>query len=746
VEPLDIQTYEIQKTLVLSQGKWHFKLQITMSSNIHLYEFNMGNGLKNIHIILTVYNLSFSERSCFMKLMKRFLFVLLFSVLATALNAEVTKEDMANAIDIKNLQHPYLYFTEDEKPSILERIKNDPESRNIMKRLLAEANRLIYTPVEKIAPRRNYNPRYYSDGKFDEFIRSYTSSAHTLAFVYQMSGDEKYAQKAFEFAEVVCDLEKWSYREHEFNLIYGRVWPKYVDDDQVVFSFDHRTGEIGNEIAAVYDWLYPALNKRQRDRIRGALLEKVILPLRGNYDYHWDANCYRCNHLSMCMSLVGVTALSLLTEDPHIVDVVTEAYIRTTRHLDEIGIDGGWQESVSYFYGAMHFNTFFLESLKRVTKGKYNLFEHPKVKSNPATFLLYGTTALFGDGNPGIHGSTSLLNKLIEETNDATAAYYRNTFFRAGRDKFDILWPRSNVKPVEPQDKSKHFRSIDWVIMGSGFINEPEKVIVACKAGMNDDPHHGHMDCGQFVLDWRGQTFIKDHGRPPYDEKYFDSERFDYIHVSSIGHNVVLVNGEVQMCAKYKDQPWQEGIGGKVLTFRTEDNRDYTLMDPTNAYPQNELKGWRRHIILEKPVITVLLDEVKSKEGAEIETRFHPGTETDIKDNFALLNSENGIMALIPVVETDFTLRSGRHAYLPIKKDAVMQWIPYFGTVVNAKKEKTVIATIILPVQDQHDAQRIANSVKRTMDSSGNLSLSFIKDDTLYTYNFNNTKEGLVLQ
>ena len=283
--------------------------------------------------------------------------------------------------------------------------------------------------------------------------------------------------------------------------------------------------------------------------------------------------------------------------------------------------------------------------------------------------------------------------------------------------------------------------------MGSSFINEPEKVIVACRAGMNDDPHHGHLDCGQFVLNWRGQAFIKDYfDWIVYDEKYFDKERFDNIIVSSVGHNVVLVNGEVQLCAKYKDQPWQEGLGGKVLTFRTSDKRDYTLMDPTNAYPKKELKSWRRNIILEKPVITVLLDEVKSKIGAEIETRFHPGCETDIKENFVLLRGRNGLMALIPFIDIDFNIRSERHAFLPIKKNVNFQWIPYFGTVVKAKKENTIIATIILPVQDQYDAQKIVNSVKSTMDSSGNLSLSFIKDDTVYAYNFKNTKEGLVLQ
>ncbi|MFC1550962.1 heparinase II/III family protein [Candidatus Latescibacterota bacterium] len=682
-----------------------------------------------------------------MKLTKVNLFFLLFFVHVISLSAEVTKEDMADALNIKNLQHPFLYFTEDEKPAIIARIENDPECGDIMNRLLAEANRLMYAPIEKTAPRQNYNPRYYSDGKFDQYISFNTASAHTLAFVYQMTGDEKYARKAFEFAEVVCDMAKWNYREHEFNIIYGRVWPMFVDDDQVAFGFDHRVGEVGHVMAAVYDWLYPVLSKRQRDRIRGTLLEKVILPLRGNYDYCWDANCYRCNHLSMCMPLSGVTALSLLTEDPQVVDFVTEAYIRTKRHLDEIGIDGGWQESVSYYNGAMYHNTFFMESLKRATKGKYNLFEHPHVKNNPATFLLYGTTAGFGDGSPGIHGSTSLLNKLTEETNDGTAAYYRNTFLGSGRDKFDIIWPRSTVKPVEPKIKSKHFRSIDWVVMGSNFINEPETVIVACKAGMNDDPHHGHLECGQFVLDWRGHAFIKDHGAAfPYDEKYFDQERFDYIHVSSLGHNVVLVNGEVQLCAKYKDQPWQEGIGGKVLEFRTGENRDYTLMDPTNAYPGDELKGWRRHIILEKPSITVILDEITSNKGAEIETRFHPGTETDIKDDFVLLNGKNGTMALIPVVDTDFKIRSSRHAFLPLKKEVSLKWIPYFGTMVSAQKEKTIIATVILPVNDQADAQKISSSIMRTKDRSGSLSLSFIKDGTPYTYTFSDTKEGLILQ
>ena len=46
-----------------------------------------------------------------------------------------------------------------------------------------------------------------------------------------------------------------------------------------------------------------------------------------------------------------------------------------------------------------------------------------------------------------------------------------------------------------------------------------------------------------------------------------------------------------------------------LLTFN-QDVYFSGLLDPTDAYPKKELKKWRRHIILEKPAITVVLDEV----------------------------------------------------------------------------------------------------------------------------------------
>ncbi len=145
--------------------------------------------------------------------------------------------------------------------------------------------------------------------------------------------------------------------------------------------------------------------------------------------------------------------------------------------------------------------------------------------------------------------------------------------------------------------------------MRSDFT-DPGKVIIACKAGFNDDPHHGHLDVGQFVVYWKGTAYISDHGPAAYDEKFFDEDKYNTPQASSIGHNLIFVNGERQISGKRFRQPVNENIGGKILEFRPGKERDYTLLDATNAYPKKELKKWRRHIILEKPVITVVVDEV----------------------------------------------------------------------------------------------------------------------------------------
>jgi hypothetical protein len=222
--------------------------------------------------------------------------------------------------------------------------------------------------------------------------------------------------------------------------------------------------------------------------------------------------------------------------------------------------------------------------------------------------------------------------------------------------------------------------------------------------------------------------------------------RWNYPQASSIGHNVVFVNGEKQIPAKMRKQPWKPGVGGKVEKFESTEQRDYVLMDPTKAYPNNELKSWKRHIVLEKPEITVVLDEVEAGPGSEIEIRFHPGVPFEIIEDFVFLEGENGNMALIPLVNESFKFKAGKHACQYINATQEFFWIDYFDAEIKAESAKTLAATIVLPVENNKEAKEIAASKRLEKGSSGNISISFNKKEKSFLFEYQNTENGLVFR
>jgi len=680
-----------------------------------------------------------------------------FFLLAAPTFAQISKQDIDQAISIGSLKHPYLYFTENEKPELLQRIKNDQESNDIFEKLKAECNMYLHMPVDRNIPIQGKNTRagwseYDRDGKYAKYYSSTQKNAFSLAFMYQMTGEQRYAEKAFEFADAFCDLTTWTQRAHEFPIIYSRIMPWNVPDDQVNFNFDHFNGDAARTMAAVYDWLYPALTVAQRDRIRGALIEKVVTRVRGNYEFHWWATAYRCNWCGVCNSGIGLTGLTLLTENPQLTDIVAESFNRINNMFNELGVDGDWQEGGGYWSYGVHTSSFFADALNRLTKSKYNLFKNERLYKNPVTFPLYISTSgkqslNFEDsGGGGLIGSTHLINKLATETNNKVAAWYRKDFLGTGTDIFDIIWPRPTVQAEAPENRSIHFRTIDWWVMRSDFKDQ-NKVMVAGKAGMNNDPHHGHLDVGHFVVYWQGEYFIQDIGKKSgYDEQYFDDARFDYPQASSAGHNVLFVNGEKQVCGKMRKQPWDLTVGGKVEEFRTSAVRDYVVMNPTKAYPNKELKKWRRHVVLEKPDITLVLDEVEAKPGSELQIRFHPEVAFEIKNDFVFLEGKKGKMALIPIVEQAHGIVQGKHASQFVNATNEFSWIDYFDTEMKTQSEKTTVATLILPVDNILEAKSIADSRKITRDKSGNISISYSRNGKAESFEFDNIKGNLILR
>ena len=700
---------------------------------------------------------------------------------ATPVATPISEEELNKSISVHELEHPYLFFNNQDKQTIINRIKNDPESEHIFAALIAGGHRYLHVPIQQPEPIHPKHNRYLMEDSAAAYESDIMEGALTLAFLYQMTGNITYANKAIEFAMNIADWPIWVDPAHSFDVIYSRVWPFNVPDDRVVFSYGEVETQKVIALAVAYDWIYPVLTKPERDKIRNGLMEKVITSVRGNYNYFWWSTAYKCNWSVLCYSSIGLTAFTLLKDNPELLDVVAEVHNRIDSTFSYIGKDGGWQEGRGYYRYMLSEGVYFMDVLKRLTNGKYNMFRNRSIYDHPLDFELYGLTTNFedGGGNPIQYrthlGPIYMVDKLISETGNHIAAWYREKFMgngsvtwdlMNGAGIFDIIWPRSDVKPIEPDQKSKIFRTINWAILRSSFLDS-STVTVACKAGYNDDPHHGHLDCGQYMVTWYNVPFIRDLGNNPYDEFYFNDDRYSYPTASSLGHNVIFVNGEKQIIAKEKNKPWLHGVGGKILKFERKKNLDYVLMDPTHAYPNKELRKWRRNIILEKPVTTIILDEVDAKPGAEIAARIRPGVGVElgarergsrfelspngsyeIRKNYVILSDISGHnMAVIPLVlNNDFKLVEGADPLVPVTKNSRLTEIPYIETITHAETNSTFIVTIIVPVKDQNDAENVVKNAKVNQVNPANIQISVNTDAGNFLWTFEKEQDGYVLK
>jgi hypothetical protein len=151
-------------------------------------------------------------------------------------------------------------------------------------------------------------------------------------------------------------------------------------------------------------------------------------------------------------------------------------------------------------------------------------------------------------------------------------------------------------------------------------------------------------------------------------------------------------------------------------------------------------------VLLDKPEIALVLDEVYADPGDLIEVRFHPGVDYTVEGDFVMLEGASGKMALIPIAGQGLEIAPGRHATQFVNATIDFFWIDYFDTEVKAQDDKTTIATLIVPVSDQEEAHIIAASLKMSEDRSGNLSVTFSCDGKDLIFDFTSTKEGLILK
>ncbi len=436
----------------------------------------------------------------------------------------------------------------------------------------------------------------------------------TLALSYLATGKSSYLKRCKAMMLSISNWENWSDPDYPSGLSLSpqKTLPCCLD-----------TWSLLSSMAVAYDFLHNNLNPDDRAEITEAMIKKGVSPI---YEYSLTEGTFAYNPkrwpngYAMVHAALGLGSLALLGEHPEAEKWLDHEKERTKLFLDqEIGMDGGLVEGLGYGNAALTPLVRFMAALKRVT-GE-DMFKHPSL-SQVIYFPLYtlapgGKTAVnFCDagGPEGCKPTFGVVMSCLaaEHKNGYAQWYLKETEMYKqswGRDDLlRLLWFDPTVKDRSPEDlpSGRHFRSIGWVVMRSGW--DPKDTLVAFKSGPYRS--HGHGDKNSFIINHAGEWVANDPGYRRYNRPYpgdppgTDAETihlWDLFSSGTLGHNAILVDGE-----------GQRARDGRILSFSFSDFGAQVIGDATEAYPT--LKKAVRQVVLLKPRYIIVLDQLESDE------------------------------------------------------------------------------------------------------------------------------------
>lgn len=482
---------------------------------------------------------------------------------------------MHNVADLKDITES---ISKDalNKPILLksEELREDIPKDKIIK--LCEE--LLNTPIPEA--KYSFFREFYITGNrthYEAPHRLKRINMYMLAIGTFLTGREDFLLRLQDYIWDICNEITWCYPAHlpeELNY-----------DEPYIDLFASMTAE---QLGEILDLLGDRLDRNIRERIRYELKKRIFIPFYENPDRYWWANAYWSNWCAVCCGAIGATTIVGRAEEPYFSKILFEVVQRLNKYLDYFDDEGGWVEGVGYWnFGLTHLSRF-ADSLYRITEGRVNLFEHPKLQVTGLfpvhCYLPPEGFVNFGDCSYEVKLNRDLVLLLNRYTNTGKYLNWLTSQVETRElENFRCLRKESNALEM-PGDTSIHFRGIDWVITRKSWEDKLGPVL-AVKAGNNGEPHN-QIDVGHFIFNVYGQSFLHDLGAGIYTREYFREGRYKNPFCNAEGHSLIFVDGE------------SEGIGkefeGKIIAFEKGKDKDKVVLDLTKAYPFGKIENITR--------------------------------------------------------------------------------------------------------------------------------------------------------
>ncbi len=484
---------------------------------------------------------------------------------------------------------------------------------------------------------------------YQEILDNVDPAITNLAMAYHLTGDDRYAVRAWNFMKILCDMEDW-------------------DPDHYL-----TTGEFTYIVALGYDWLYDALNNEQRQYIEENLLEKGVgythklyfnqlVEGVDGYIGWWQAES---NWNAVCNGGTICGAVALMDVYPDIcAELIENAQKGLEGMLTLYYPHGTYEEGISYWNYAFTFLTHAVISMRNAFGTDFGFFEVPGLSETGWYVIkLTGSTMVMTMGDV----DASLLNNphimfAADEYNDSLLMAARlNEMEKLGYKggAFEMIYYNPNLLGEEinmPLDtfmegaEAISLREM-WYDRGSAYLGA---------SGGNNARAHGHMDIGSYVVDMAGERFITDIGAEDYSAPggYFTTNRYYFYRARPEGHNLYVINPENTL--DYYGMDKNASAEGEILVSKPRGA--IGVMDLTDAYSSYATGAKRGYMLTDDRRSVVVRDEIDLI-NPDSTVHWHIQTEADVEfvgTNQAIL-TQNGKKLLMTVNtnSSDWTFGEG---------------------------------------------------------------------------------------
>ncbi|WP_069998965.1 heparinase II/III domain-containing protein [Cellulosilyticum sp. I15G10I2] len=452
--------------------------------------------------------------------------------------------------------HGYTLFPEIRTKDNIIKAQESPVTAHIIKDVIKDAEAIKQKPIIDLPFRRFID--FLQNGNrinYETLFFESKKELHTLVLAEVIERKDRFIEAIEERLWSWCNEYSWELPAH-VPLTREDIAKAGVEADEDIALFAAETGFYFAEILSLLkDKLHPLLVYRIEKEI-----DRRIIDSYEKRTFRWED--WQMNWSSVCAGAIGCTAIYTVKDGPRLAKFLHRIIGSMDAYIEGFDKDGVTTEGLGYWQYGFSFYIYFAQLLKERTCGRVDLmYRDSKIKKiaelprylqfpNQETINFSDTP---GDKWPGEYGILNYLTKTFE--GESYIFPQENSISRDHTSKWalmvrNVFWSLDFVPSVSQSIKTGDyfFEESQWFI--SRTVDQKGRFCAfAVKGGHNDEPHN-HNDLGHFILHCHGETIFCDLGAPEYVRDFFSKKRYEFLHASSKGHSVPVINNTYQIAGK----------------------------------------------------------------------------------------------------------------------------------------------------------------------------------------------------